>query len=130
MLTTYRLKTTQKFKIVDTLRSMTFMENQYNMVLCRGHSNTEISLYDTSLPPDRNDGIEHFERLLAMEGHDSPVVLASSRGSGWTGTCTKKHLLFLLETMDKSAFGTSHMPANLTESCDHSQSSVSEKTTD
>lgn len=73
MLTTYRLKTTQRFKIVDTLRSMTFMENQYNMVLCRSHNSTEISLYDTSLPPDRNDGIEHFERLLAMDGHDSSV---------------------------------------------------------
>lgn len=42
------------------------------MVLARGAENI-ISLYDTSMPSDRNDGIEFFEPLLRMEGHDCSV---------------------------------------------------------
>jgi histone-binding protein RBBP4 len=46
-----------------------YIQHQYNMVLARGADNS-ISLYDTTQPPDRNDGIEFFERLLKMDGHE------------------------------------------------------------
>ena len=68
LLGNYRLKVIQKFKLQDSLTNMTFIENRYNMVMTRGKQN-HISLYDTSLPPDRNDGIDSFERLIEMDGH-------------------------------------------------------------
>ncbi len=70
-LTNYRLKVVQKFKIEESLTNVAYIQHQYNMVLARG-ADSCISLYDTTQPPDRNDGIEFFERLLKMDGHEHP----------------------------------------------------------
>lgn len=76
LLSSYRLRYLQKFKIKESLVNMCYIQHQSNMVLIRGKENI-ISLYDTSMPPDRNDGIEYFEPLLQMEGHESNVELRS-----------------------------------------------------
>ncbi len=73
MLSNYRLRYLQKFKIKESLINMCYIQHQANMVLARGTENI-ISLYDTSMPSDRNDGIELFEPLLQMEGHESSVT--------------------------------------------------------
>lgn len=68
LLSNYRLRSLQKFKIRENMANLSYIQRQANMVLARGEQNT-IALYDTSLTPDRNDGIEFFEPLLLMEGH-------------------------------------------------------------
>ena len=72
MLSNYKLRYLQKFKIKESLTNMCYIQHQPNMVLARGSENI-ISLYDTSMPSDRNDGIEFFEPLLCMEGHECSV---------------------------------------------------------
>lgn len=67
----FKIKVVQKFKVEESLTNLTYIQHKYNMILARGADNS-ISLYDTSMPPDRNDGIELFERLLKMEGHQAP----------------------------------------------------------
>lgn len=68
-LTNYKLKVVQKFKVEESLTNVAYIPHQYNMVLARG-KDCSISLYDTTQPPDRGDGIEFFERLLKMDGHE------------------------------------------------------------
>ena len=60
----------QRFRLQESLTNMGFIENRYNMVMTRGRQ-PQLALYDTSLPPDRNDGIDSFERLLQMDGHQT-----------------------------------------------------------
>lgn len=72
------------------MTNLCYIAKQPNMLMARGGHNT-LSLYDTSMTADRNDGIEYFEPLLQMEGHPTEVSKGTNfRVSEWTGTMKTK----------------------------------------